>query len=198
MNNASTNAFPCVIGLYSQAPQSGKRTVARFLAESYGYEIVPFAHTLKCMTRVFLQSLYGDLATFEWMNANKDMVVIDKCYEHITVRRLMQLLGTEWGRELLGRDVWVDQWRRSVSDKLLVVADDMRFPNEFEAVRALGGETWCVIRGNARREGAHASEGALDHRVFSRYIYNDQSLGQLHDYLQGTFGPAFTSNEVAA
>ena len=198
MNNASTNAFPCVIGLYSPAPQSGKSTVARFLAESYGYEIVPFAHTLKRMTRVFLLSFYGEIATFAWMDANKDLVVFEKAGHDITVRYLMQTLGTEWGRELLGRDVWVDLWRHSVSDKLLVVADDMRFPNEFEAVHALGGETWCVIRDSAERSTAHTSEGALDNRVFSHYIYNDRSVEQLHAYLKGTFGPALTSNEVAA
>jgi len=192
------NALPTVIGLYSPAPQSGKSTVAKFLAQSYGYEIVPFASTLKGMTRVFLQSFYGDVATPAWMDANKDLVVFEKAGHDITVRYLMQTLGTEWGRELLGRDVWVDLWRHSVSDKLLVIADDMRFPNEFEAVHALGGETWCVMRSGAERKTAHTSEGALDHRVFSRYIFNDGPVEQLHAYLQGTFGPAFTSAEVSA
>ena len=53
----------------------------------------------------------------------------------------MQTLGTEWGRECIGPEVWVDVWKSNVQKwldgGLNVVVDDMRFPNEWDAVKAL-------------------------------------------------------------
>jgi hypothetical protein len=54
---------------------------------------------------------------------------------------LLQLLGTEWGRKTLGPDVWVDVLKARLSlipnyenDYSLVIIDDCRFENEFDAV----------------------------------------------------------------
>lgn len=52
---------------------------------------------------------------------------------------LLQILGTEYGRNKLGENVWVDACKRTV-DKILaedpeniVIIDDCRFENEFNA-----------------------------------------------------------------
>lgn len=57
-------------------------------------------------------------------------------------RRLLQILGTECGRECIGEDVWVNLWRDQVRGcpmGWVAVADDVRFDNEVEAIHALGG-----------------------------------------------------------
>jgi len=60
---------------------------------------------------------------------------------------LLQYIGTEWGRALKGENVWVNALKTRVEQEivereilpngvdypLLVVIDDMRFPNEFNA-----------------------------------------------------------------
>ncbi|AOR76540.1 hypothetical protein BES08_07120 [Novosphingobium resinovorum] len=85
----------------------------------------------------------------------------------VTSRRLQQTLGTEWGREKIHTNLWVmiaiDEADLSRADGIHVVIDDMRFPNEFEAVEAADGESRRIVRpGFAVTGGAHASEGQLD------------------------------------
>lgn len=94
-------------------------------------------------------------------------------------RKLLQWLGTEWGREI-DPNLWVNLWKREVEETLRVVpecivtADDCRFDNEAEIVKSLGG---VIIRVNAplaHREAraaalgmqlvAHASEAGISDR----------------------------------
>ena len=90
---------------------------------------------------------------------------------------LLQLLGTEWGRERLGQDLWVDIARREIakyaemfsSSKNLVIIDDGRFPNEFDRcedalrVRLECPEDVRKARCPAWRDNTkHLSEIALD------------------------------------
>lgn len=77
-------------------------------------------------------------------------------------RRLLQLIGTECGRECIHPDIWVRLWRAalpmaSVGTTQVVIADDIRFPNEVAAVRELGGLMVKVVRPGYHGDG-HASE----------------------------------------
>jgi hypothetical protein len=97
--------------------------------------------------------------------------------------RLMQLIGTEWGRERFGHDVWtrclVERLHhlkdtRDVNTHTLVVIDDLRFGNELTALDMFGGVTTVRLecaeelreeRCNSWRGGAgleHSSETSLD------------------------------------
>lgn len=150
--------WPRVIGIYSAAPGCGKSTVARALCERYAYKRVPFAAPLKRVVAEFLASFgYGNSADI--VETYKD-VPLGTLYG-VTPRHLMQTLGTEWGRQCVHPDVWVRAWYESVRGLTHVVVDDVRFPNEVAAVRALGGVLWRVERPGAEYTGAHASEGAL-------------------------------------
>ena len=78
-----------------------------------------------------------------------------------TPRHAMQTLGTEWGRQMIGISLWVDAWARR-ADALLadggsVVVDDVRFPDEIEAIRARGGRIYWIERGPVAPP-THASE----------------------------------------
>jgi len=103
----------------------------------------------------------------------------------MTVGRLLQVLGTECFRGLVGADVWVDAlmvpWERSGRPPTVIA--DTRFPNESAAIRRAGGVVVCVLRDAAMRadgrSGAHASERALDNEVPDIVIKNDGSLADL-------------------
>lgn len=122
-----------IIGLTGKAGV-GKSAVAKVLVKDYGYICAPFAEPLKDMLAAIgltHDELYGDKK--EVVNPNYG----------VTPRHMMQTLGTEWGRGLIGRDIWVEAWRRSLYRKYQnnnIVVDDIRFPNEVAAVRALGGK----------------------------------------------------------
>lgn len=68
------------------------------------------------------------------------------------VRKLLQLLGTEIGRELIGyEDVWVDILREKARGIDNVVVDDCRFPNEAKALREEGFTLVRLLRNEEDR-----------------------------------------------
>jgi len=144
-----------IIGLIGLA-QSGKSTVAQHLSDNHGFVRIRFAGPLKAMCRSM------GLTDREIEGDGKEAPHMMLCGK--TPRYVMQTLGTEWGRELIGPDFWTGIWRESVMAAIDqgakgIVAEDCRFPNEIEAVRSLGGEVWQIIRPGAVKL-AHISESA--------------------------------------
>ena len=85
--------------------------------------------------------------------------------------KLLQWWGTEFRRENFGNDYWVSKFLESINQKAdIVIATDMRFPNEVDAIKKLGGFTVNLWRRNAdgsifrdpTRPADHPSEIALD------------------------------------
>ena len=167
---------PKLIGLYSPAPQSGKTCVASVISEQ-GYTIVPFAATLKDMIVPMIVAL-GYYYPRAW-----ELVISDKSYVlpeiGVSARHMLQTLGTEYGRQCLHPDVWLKCWQKKAERFKAVVADDIRFPNEADLIRSMGGEMWLVQRFDVQRTTDHSSEGSLDHYGFDRVIENDGTLDEL-------------------
>lgn len=176
-----------LIGLYSSAPQSGKSAVASILCEDHNYFVIPFASTLKEMLRVLLLDLgvsHQESERLLFADKEEPLAVLGGK----TCRYALQTIGTEWGRETIWSELWVQAWKQQVLQSRsvgqhLIVADDMRFPNEFDTIRSLGGINVRVRRpGATEKAGAamnHASQGALDNYIFDYEIYNIGDLAAL-------------------
>ena len=87
-----------------------------------------------------------------------------------TPRIFLQRLGTEWGRERIYDNIWVEAWRNGLGESaaehfgnILAVADDCRFENEAAAIRAEGGIVLRIERAGAGSAtgAAHASEAGV-------------------------------------
>lgn len=65
-----------------------------------------------------------------------------------TPRHAMVTLGTEWGRDMIGRKFWTDLWKAAVASSYaqIIIVDDVRFPEEVQLVRNLGGIVIAVER----------------------------------------------------
>lgn len=180
-----TTGKPLVLGLYSPVPGSGKSTFAQALLED-GFVRVPFAGTLKAMARLLLEAIgYGPELVDELLSVRKE-VPLD-ALDGVTTRHLLQTLGTEWGRQLIHPEVWLRCWQGQVERHLAagvsVVADDVRFANEAQAIEEMPGGVMVRIR---RPTGpidaavlAHASEGALDDWRFTADIWNGGQISDL-------------------
>lgn len=78
-------------------------------------------------------------------------------------RLLMQMIGTDWGRDMICSDLWIRLWHlraHSVPKEFGVVVDDVRFPNEAGAVRVFGGVVYRITadRPGVGIAGSHTSE----------------------------------------
>ena len=94
------------------------------------------------------------------------------------IRRYLQRLGTECGRELIGDTVWIDAALRDVPEN--VVVTDARFPNEAQAIRDRGGIVVRITRPGVGPANSHQSETALDGWPFDAVIVNDGTIAELH------------------
>ena len=159
---------------FTGAAGAGKSTATRHLVERYGYTLVKFAGPLKDMMRAI--GLTEDEIE-GGMKEAPSSTLLGK-----TPRHGMQTLGTEWGRNCIGEDLWISLWRRRVEAVFAsggrVVVDDCRFPNEADVIRKFGGSIY-LLAGRGGIAGNHASEqGCRDMDVI---IFNQGSVEDLHD-----------------
>lgn len=109
------------------------------------------------------------------------------------VRRLLQQLGTDVGRKMIGEDVWVNIMARKIDDHRSaghpVVVTGLRFANEVQIVEELAGmAVWIDRPGeHAPSSGtaAHASENSVSAENFHLVITNDSTLAALEDQADG-------------
>jgi len=182
-----------LIGLYGKA-RSGKDTVATYLGRTRGFQTRAFADPMYDMLAagmgIHMTSRKTGLLRTEQINElpyciyvndhDKDSVVNPF---GVSVRRLMQTLGTEWGRNVVGEDVWVtlaDAWYQQHRQGH-VVFTDVRFPNEADFILSNGGQVVEVYRPQedfaAFRQ--HDSENQLMHSYVGHTLNNAGSLDDL-------------------
>lgn len=180
-----------IIGL-TGAAGSGKNTVADMLCEMAFFTQMGFADPLYSMVsamtglpETILRDRAVKEATIEWLGKSP--------------RELLQSLGTEWGRGMLGDHVWVTAGMRRAMDFVHagrgVAITDCRFDNEAEAVREAGGVVWQVLRPDGGVRGpamAHESERGLSYHLVSRTIVNDGDLAVLRGRVEGALEEELT------
>jgi len=133
----------------------GKSTASKHLELSHGFKRISFADPLKCM----LLSL--GLSSEELWGEAKE--VPSELLGGQTPRHAMQTLGTEWGRNLVHKDIWILAWKIQVAKcSTPVVVDDLRFLNEAKIVKELGGKIILIERAETTTRGMHISEVELE------------------------------------
>lgn len=165
-----------LIGIAGPA-QSGKSTLAGELRRLVGfrgqkYSERPFAGPLKRM----LASIGVDVSE---LSKNAPVPFLDG---RITPRVMMQTLGTEWGRSLLPT-LWLRVWQHELDNNAhCVCVPDVRFDNEAELIRNLGGTIIHVQRKptlDMLAVPAHASEAGIT-RVKGDIIFrNDRGIEKI-------------------
>lgn len=170
---AANDNYPRLVAL-TGAAGSGKSTATKFLVERHGYTLVKFAGPLKDACRALGltdRHIEGDL---------KEEPCEMLCGK--TPRYLMQAMGTELGRNLIGESLWVNLWRSRALAVMAhgfgrVVVDDCRFPNEAEAIRQLGGMI-IKLEGRGGIAGQHASEAGCGQQ--DAVVVNDGGIVDLY------------------
>ena len=165
-----------IIGLHGKM-KSGKGEATSVICSSFGYIELRFAQALKDMTATLLGVDPMDLEDQKFKETEVPWIG-----GGVTPRKLMQTLGTEWGRNI-DKDLWV---KKTLSQAALydkVVISDVRFENELYAIQDAGGIVIRIKRPMKRvgPEHEHVSETALDHisdAEFNHTIDNEGTLSQ--------------------
>lgn len=98
------------------------------------------------------------------------------------VRRLLQRCGTEGGRMVLGENVWIDAALPLDGKYDHIVVTDVRFPNEAQRVKDLGGVVIRVVHPERKSaEFAHPSELKIDEIQPDLVVDNDGTIEELRE-----------------
>ena len=168
-----------IIGI-SGAAQCGKDTAAdHILTKRPAYQKISLADPIKAMLSAGLglteTQLYGDL---------KD--VIDERYG-CTPRKMLQTLGTEWGRDLVHTDIWLLAMGNHLEQLGgTFIIPDIRFENEAKFVRENGVLIHIHGRLDGIKESDHSSEAGVTVSDSDHMILNDKDLAFYLDEVIGT------------
>lgn len=197
-DNPPSKTKPVLIALYSSDMRSGKSTVASMLTKRLFGVTHSFADPLyQCVISIAAPFFpEGEAELRRWLaDDRKDNQVIPGL--GVTLRFMLQTLGTKWGRDLINYDLWTLLAEKKAQKALeansySVIFDDMRFPNEFDMVKRNGGRCVRILRhGVGSRGDTRIGEGLLDQHNFDAYVFNNGTLDELRlnvwntaDYLE--------------
>lgn len=191
--------LPSLIGLGGKL-RAGKDAIGDYLEENHDYVKLGMSDALNeallklnpiIPTGKHWEAGYEHYMTYQDYHGAHGYVEAKKNPE---VRRLLQVLGTEVGREMIDPDVWVRIAEKKIREHWEagrnVVITAMRFPNEIEMLERLGGFSVWVERPTADRLGdtqgdkvqigAHASENSVSEIDFQFTLLNDSTLDALY------------------
>ena len=117
---------------------SGKTTVSEWFIGNHGFRRFSFADPIRQMVMV----LGVDEATLRDPKKKEEP---HPALMGRTPREVMETLGTAWGRDMVHPHLWIGQFGLRTKHTRLVIVDDVRFPNEATAIRALGGKVFKLI-----------------------------------------------------
>jgi len=143
--------------------------------------------------------------TVDQAKRDKEFPFNERYIQRLTPRLLLQLLGTDCGRNIIHPNIWVNalmseykitesyrgvilnkgvftdiDWKSNNAPNWIIT--DMRFPNELKAVKDRDGITIRVNRYDITGQGKlnpHSSETALDDAEFDYEIINDGTIEDL-------------------
>lgn len=163
-----------IIGIAGYA-RSGKDTVADILVAQYGYSKRAFAAPIRDMLLV-LNPLIREKIYLKDLVDNYGWDVAKGFDE---TRRLLQVFGTEVGRDMISKDLWVNLGLKDVCPENKVVFSDVRFRSEAAAITRLGGVIWRVENSSISAANGHVSESDLSSWKYDSIIRNNFSKEEL-------------------
>jgi len=181
---------------------SGKGTVSDYLVNNYGFITESYAKSVKdCVSSIFgwpRHLLEGDTQESrvfreqvdEWWSYALDI-------PNFTPRYMLQQFGTDIMREHFNREIWIHSVRKRIlSSENNIVISDVRFPNEYNMIKDMGGSVILIKRGTDPQwlkdyvnlgikppDNIHESEYSWTTMDYNYIVYNDGNLPELYEQI---------------
>lgn len=182
-----------IIGLAGFA-RTGKDTVGKMLIENHNFTRISFASPVYkglydfnpvVATKIFYHRT--ELGNSPEAIKIRLQEIVDSIgwerakVEYEEIRTLLQRYGTEAGRNIHGQDCWVKLACEKIKAEPNVnfVVTDVRFPNEVQALKALGAVLVQVTRKGVTSVNNHISDKGLPDEMFNHFIRNNGTLEDL-------------------
>lgn len=170
--------------------ESGKTTVAEYLRNELALKFgtsthlfAPFAARLK-RGACAMHGYDPELIDKDWYKREIDPIL------GIMRRSVLQKLGTEYGRNMLRDDIWINYVRIDIKEALrnypvLVEIPDLRFANENDLIEEFRNDPNVLIlkvkiinpHSTVDYSKAHPSELPLADELFDHVVVNDKTAG---------------------
>lgn len=165
---------------------AGKDTAANVLINEYGFTKVAFADAVRELALIIDPIVWADpdykgeavrlsdvVEQFGWDFSKRS---------YSEVRRLLQVIGTEAGRNFFNEDIWIEilekQFPGIAWPDTRYVITDCRFKNEVDFVKDKAGTVVWIARPGLQSDG-HASESDVPRVHANHIIYNDATIEDL-------------------
>lgn len=160
---------------------AGKSTVAQILEED-GFSIYVLAKPLKQIAMILgfkHEEVFG----------TQEQKLVPNTYWKISGREFLQRLGTDVFRNTLAtkipnmhliHGIWIDLFLKFYREQNRpIVVEDVRFPDEVDVIKRLGGHIIHIVRDNSASASNHASEAMDPSTVANFTIYNTGTKEEL-------------------
>lgn len=170
-----------IVGFTGRA-RVGKDTAAGIVSKRYGLPSLAFADPLK-EAAIHMFGITRDMAY--GVNYDREQTVYPW---EISVREMLQKIGTECAREVFRQDFWL--MRASITmetDPVYsegFVMSDIRFDNEAEWVLDKGGIVIMLHRSSGGIAEEHKSERGVSSHLVTKRIPNENTVGDLEILLK--------------
>lgn len=163
-----------LIGL-TGAAGCGKTTAAKILEKALEMQEYHYAKPLKDACKIIFdwndEHMYGDLKE-----------IVDPAYG-VSPRMAMQTLGTEWGRSLIHKDIWLIRAKTEIERHSRLVISDVRMDNEAELIIRNGGIIIDIQRPVKHEVRSHSSEAGVSEHLIHKTIMNNGTLEEFRTKL---------------
>jgi hypothetical protein len=147
-----------LVGLCGKAGV-GKDTAGAVLVDHLGFERFSFADPIKAALSAMFYWPLEKWEDREWKERNLPG-------RQYSPRLLAQTLGTEWGRDQISSNFWIDVVESRLNElhrfsPSRVVITDVRFENEAHWIQQRGGLVIEIVRTDAPAIASHVSEAGI-------------------------------------
>lgn len=187
-----------LIGIHGPL-ESGKDTVAQLIISRFPllYTQYAFAWPIKKACQVMFGFTEKDM---------NDRVLKERVHPvwGITPRKAMQLLGTEYGRNMIRKDIWIIRAKMEMDKNKEqgygTVISDVRFDNEAELIHEQKGILIHIDRPDldtSSEKYNHESEQGIKRMDGDIIIINDGTLEDLQNTVDSMFVESWTPAEAS-
>lgn len=160
-----------LIGL-TGLPRSGKDTAAEYLVRVEGYTRRAFATPLKEAAALLLNREVYEMEGQHGFDREAELPEWG-----FSTRWFLQRFGTECMRNQIDQDFWIKRMRSSLRDGGSFVITDVRFQNEADMIRELGGHILEISRPKSAIGSSHVSDAGVNAEW---HVWNNDTIDELH------------------